>query len=92
MATDPKLGNKLVATVVGLKGQCNAGHKVGDTFELSCWNTGGLCGWFYHDIFPHLSALQFGGNFPWWEGDAIELECPDRFNLLSIKVARSKRV
>jgi uncharacterized repeat protein (TIGR04076 family) len=91
MANDPKVGNKVIATVISLKGECNAGHKVGDTFEVSCWNSGNLCGWFYHDIFPHLTALQFGGKFPWWEGDAIELECPDRFNLLTIKLERSKR-
>jgi uncharacterized repeat protein (TIGR04076 family) len=91
MANDPKVGNKIIATVVSLKGECNAGHKAGDTFEVSCWNSGNLCGWFYHDMFPSLTSLQFGGKFPWWEGDSIELECPDRFNLLTIKLERSKR-
>ncbi|MBW2596574.1 MAG: TIGR04076 family protein [Deltaproteobacteria bacterium] len=91
MMNDPKVGYKVIATVTGLKGSCNAGHKVGDSFEISCYNTGGLCGWLYHDIFPHLSSFQFGGDFPWWEGDTIELECPDRFNLLKLKLERIKR-
>lgn len=30
MAKDPGLGRKIKAEVVDLKGQCNAGHKVGD--------------------------------------------------------------
>ena len=91
MANDPKVGNKIVATVIGLKGECNAGHKVGDTFEISCWDCGGLCGWFYHDIFPNLTAFQFDGKLPWWEEDTIELECPDRFNLLTLRLKRTKR-
>ncbi|MBN2467511.1 MAG: TIGR04076 family protein [Deltaproteobacteria bacterium] len=91
MAGAPGVGYKIVATVTGLKGRCNAGHQVGDSFEISCYDTGGLCGWLYHDIFPHLSAFQFGGKFPWWEGDSIELECPDRYNLLTLKLERVTR-
>jgi uncharacterized repeat protein (TIGR04076 family) len=54
----------VLATVTGVKGHCNAGHQEGDTFELSCHNPDGLCGFFYHDIFPSLMAFQFGGDFP----------------------------
>ena len=25
-------------------------------------------GFSYHDIFPSLATLQFGGSMPWWEG------------------------
>jgi len=91
MANDPKIGYKVIATVTGVKGNCNAGHKVGDTFEISCHNTAGLCGFFYHDIFPTLSTFQFGGTMPWWEGDTIEVQCPDAYNLVSMKLERFKR-
>ncbi len=91
MAKDPKVGKKVVATITGVKGECNAGHKVGDTFDISCHDTGGLCGFFYHDLFPSLSTFQFGGKLPWWEEDTIELECPDRYNLVSMKLERSDR-
>ena len=91
MARDSGFGYKVVATVIGLKGECNAGHKLGDKFEISITDSGGLCGWFYHDIFPHLSAFQFGVIFPWEKGDSIELECCDRVNLLKIKMERFKR-
>ena len=91
MAKDPGLGYRVKATVTGVKGKCNAGHREGDTFEISCHNPAGLCGFFYHDLFPHLSAFQFGGNFPWWEGDTIQLQCPDPNNLVSLKLERSKR-
>jgi uncharacterized repeat protein (TIGR04076 family) len=91
MAQDPGLGYKVVATVTEVKGHCNAGHKQGETFEIGCYNPGGLCGFFYHQIFPDLQTFQFGGNLPWWEGDTIMLQCPDLANLVTIKLERSKR-
>jgi len=71
MAKDPRIGFKVLATVAGVEGRCNAGHQEGDEFEISRHNPGGLCGFFYHDIFPSLLAFQFGGNLPWREGDTI---------------------
>lgn len=91
MAKDPGTGYKVVATITGLKGHCNAGHEVGDTFEISCHNPAGLCGFFYHHIFPSLCTFQFGGSLPWWQGDTIHLQCPDGYNLATIQLERSER-
>jgi uncharacterized repeat protein (TIGR04076 family) len=91
MAKDPGIGYKITATVIGSKGTCSAGHKLGESFEISCHNPGGLCGYFYYSIFPSLSTFQFGGRYPWWEGDVIELACPDLDNLVTIKLERSPR-
>jgi uncharacterized repeat protein (TIGR04076 family) len=91
MAQDPEIGHKVVATITGVKGNCNAGHKLGETFEISCHNTAGLCGFFYHDIFPSLSTFQFGGSLPWWEEDVISVQCPDSYNLVTMKLERSER-
>ena len=85
------VGNKVTGTVKSVKGYCHAGHKAGDKIELDCHNAGGLCGFFYHDIFPNLSTFQFGGNLPWWEGDTIQLQCPDSYNLVTMQLERSKR-
>ena len=85
------MGYKVVATVTGVERECSAGHKKGEKFEISCHNPGGLCGWFYHDIFPSLSTFQFGGNLPWWEGDSIDVQCPDTYNLVTLKLERFKR-
>jgi len=91
MATDPGIGYRVVATVTDVKGECGAGHRTGDTFEISCHNPGGLCGFFYHDLFPALSTFQFGGRLPWWEGDAIEVSCPDSANRVTLRLERSPR-
>jgi uncharacterized repeat protein (TIGR04076 family) len=91
MTQDPKIGYQVIATVKGVKGKCNAGHQVGDHFEISCHNPAGLCGFFYHHLFPNLETFQFGGNLPWWQGDVIQAQCPDANNLVTLELERSKR-
>ena len=91
MAKDPGIGYRMVAKIISVKGECSAGHKTGDTFEISCHDPAGLCGYFYHDIFPALSTFQFGGSLPWWQGDTIELACPDSDNLVRLRLSRTKR-
>lgn len=93
MATErqyPKVGFKIMATVKGVKGTCSAGHKPGDAFEISAHNAAGLCGFFYHDIFPYIVMLQFGGQFPpeWGGGDTLTLQCMDRYNEVSLELRR----
>jgi uncharacterized repeat protein (TIGR04076 family) len=90
MAEGTRVGYRVVATVKDVKGTCNAGHKAGQTIELACHNSGGMCGFFYHDVFPSLMMLQFGGSFPaeWGDQDVLHLECPDRMNLVKIELRR----
>ena len=91
MAKDPGMGYKILATVTDVKGKCSAGHRVGESFEISCHNPAELCGFFYHQIFPNLQTFQFGGSMPWWLDDTILLHCPDIHNQVTIKLERSKR-
>ncbi len=88
MATHPQDITPLKAEVVDVKGECSAGHKKGDAFAISCYDSGGLCGFFYHDIFPSLSVMQYGGRYPWAPGDELTLECPDRHNAVVLKVSK----
>ena len=84
MTRDPELGYKMVATVVDVKGQCSVGHKVGEKFEISCHNPAGLCGFFYHNIFPSLQTFQFGANMPWWQGEMIPSDRKDLYRKIKI--------
>jgi uncharacterized repeat protein (TIGR04076 family) len=91
--SDVKVGYRVVGTIKEVKGHCNAGHKVGDEIELSGHSAGGLCGFFYHDLFPYIIMLQFGGGFPkQWGGnpDVVNMECMDKFNLVKIELRRIK--
>ncbi len=91
MAKDPEIGYKMEVTITGVDGNCRAGHNIGEKLEISCHNPGGLCGWFYHQIFSDLQTFQFGGKLPWWQDDIIELQCPDTKNLVTMKLERIKR-
>ena len=83
---------KILGEIKDVKGSCTANHKIGDVIELSCHNANGLCGFFYHDIFPTLQTLQFGGNFPWQpDPDVLTVECPDRYNLVKMELKRIRK-
>jgi uncharacterized repeat protein (TIGR04076 family) len=86
-----QVGYRVVGTILEVKGECHAGHKVGDTIELSGHHTGGLCGFFYHDIFPDILMLQFGATYPekWMREKDVRLrECLDKHNLVRIELRR----
>jgi len=89
MAVQPEGMKHLHAEVISVKGECSAGHKVGDQLKIGCWDTGGLCGFFYHDIFPTLNVMQFGGQYPWGSADELTLECPDRENVVTLRVRKA---
>ena len=84
-------GYRITGTVTKIKGKCSWGHKVGDKFELSGYTPNGLCGYFYHDIYPYIIMLEFGGKFPdAWGGEALDLECMDRENAVHLELRREK--
>ena len=85
-----QVGHRVVGTITAVQGECSWGHKVGDKFELSGYTSAGLCGFFYHDIFPYIIMLQFGGGFPpeWGDPNVLELECMDRDNAVKIELRR----
>ncbi|MFW9936957.1 MAG: TIGR04076 family protein [Candidatus Thorarchaeota archaeon] len=83
---------KIIGTIMDVKGHCTARHKIGDKFELSGHNANGLCGFFYHDVFPTIITLQFGGTFPWSsDPDIVEVECPDRMNVVKMELKRIRK-
>jgi uncharacterized repeat protein (TIGR04076 family) len=49
-----------------------------------------LCGFLYHDVFPYLLMLQFGGGFPadWGNPDVVEIDCIDRANTVTVELRR----
>ena len=85
--TTRKLHN-LTYEVIEMKKECGHGHKIGEKKAISCWDTAGMCGFFYHDIFPTLSVMQFDGGYPWGGADETTLECPDRVVGVKIIVRR----
>ena len=87
----PKIGNKVVAKVIGMQGDCTIGMKQGDEFELSLHRCGDFCGFFYHNIMGWIKTLQFGGSFPLSDNpDVIVWECPNPTNRVKVELRRVK--
>ncbi len=92
MEEKPRIGNRVVGTITGVKGSCHAGHQVGDQIDLSAHDAGELCGFLYHQAFPYILMLQFGGGFPaeWGNPDVVELDCIDKANAVTLELRRTR--
>jgi uncharacterized repeat protein (TIGR04076 family) len=92
MEEKARIGYRVIGTIKNVKGFCSAGHKAGDQIELSGHQTGGLCGFLYHDAFPYIIMLQFGGGLPagWGDTEVVELECMDKANAVKMELRRIK--
>jgi uncharacterized repeat protein (TIGR04076 family) len=83
---------KVVARVVGQKGTCAAGHRVGDEFAVGDCTPAGMCAWAFYTIFPFAAVLQFGGVFPWEsDPDKAVVACPDSENQTAFELRRIVR-
>lgn len=73
--------------VVSQKGSCDAGHKVGDEFEMTESTPCGMCSWAFSAVFPAAQVLKFGGSFPWEsDKDKAYIACPDPDNPVVFEV------
>lgn len=77
-------GCNVICTIKAIKGNCVAGHKVGDKFELNGHITDGLCGALYHTAYPYIRILQHGGTL--YGEDVLEIDCPDRVNAITMEM------
>ena len=79
----------IVARVISQKGNCEAGHKVGDEFTIGQTTNSGMCSWAFYSIFPVAEVLQFGGSFPWEKDpDSAFVACPDPDNPVVFELRR----
>ena len=47
---------QIKARVISQKGNCTAGHKVGDEFIIGDVVPKGMCSWAFYAMFPFVSA------------------------------------
>jgi len=89
---------RLVGKIVRVQGECVAGHRVGEEFDLTLFSeeadkihrTPNVCGFLYNAVFPYLVALQFGGTFPWEKDkDRFTTGCPDNYKVV-VEIRRVK--
>ena len=64
-------------TIKGGKCQGNI-NEVGQTFIVEDTTPAGMCLGAWNSVAPYVTALRYGGNFPWEEQEGYALiHCPD---------------
>ena len=67
-----------VVTVRAAKGECRAGHKVGDGWHFDWCTPAGLCGSAYHTMYPVLHGLMLtSGRYEGPTAKETLVSCPD---------------
>lgn len=58
---------------------CRFAYKVGDSWDVSVFESSGLCGLAYNHFFPFIMMFQTGGKAVWkpTEDDSVVRSCPD---------------
>ena len=87
---------KVILKIVSVKGNCAAGHRQGQEFDLSKEFTLGsspdgkfLCPSAFYAAYPQWRVLRFGGEFPWEENkDLAHVACPDAANPVTMELRR----
>jgi uncharacterized repeat protein (TIGR04076 family) len=69
-------------------------HKVGEEFDLTKdEDRAKICKWALNSLFPFISVLEFGGNFPWEPDPAKALvACPDPHNVVVFELERVEEI
>ena len=83
---------KILVTVKSVNGKCDAGLKVGDTFEIIGPKLiqGGICIPALGAIYPYVNAMKYGEPY-FLEGKEVhESCCPDPKNPVIFEISRVK--
>ena len=79
----------VIAKVISQKGECSAGHRVGDEFLIGQTTPIGMCSWAFCALFQFATVLQSGGSFPWETKEGrTTVACPDPENPLVFELER----
>ncbi len=81
-------------TVTGVSGVCPYGHRQGDVFQVTCMNSGGICGALLKSIFFQITTLHYGGRILWeTDQDITQGCCPEagRVQVAIKRVARQEK-
>jgi len=89
-----EISEKVVVTVKEIQGRgvCSFGLRPGDSWTITSEETPqGFCSWALQAIFPFLTVLRFGGEFPWeTDKNTAVVCCPDPHNPVIFELKRVK--
>ncbi len=75
-------------TLVSQLKRCPNGHHVGDEWVVGRRTPGGLCLGAFNSLMPFLTALRYGGDFPWESAGEGTFCCPDPEVVNSFRLVR----
>lgn len=83
---------RIVVEVISQKGDCAAGHKVGDKIIFEDEEMKGrLCHSAMYSILPKIFAMKYEANFPWLKDKNVATHaCPDGYNPVIFKITREE--
>ena len=80
----PSNGNRVRVEVIGIMGagKCSSDlHEVGQAWVVAdAVVPQGMCSYAFNAINPFITALRFGGRFPWKDDPVATVCCPDADN------------
>lgn len=66
---------------------------MGEEFDFSGPRCPDMCGTFYHNIFPTIRAMSYGGDIDWLEDKNVtQAVCLDSKNQVVIELRRGKKL
>jgi uncharacterized repeat protein (TIGR04076 family) len=80
---------KVSVKVISQKGNCEAGHRVGDEWVVGEKTPEGICIFAFASLLPFITPLMYGGAFPWEKDpDRTTVACPDPDNPVVFELRR----
>jgi len=78
-------------TVTAVSGVCPYGHRPGDVFQVTCMNSGGICGALLKSIFFEITTLHYGGRILWENAPDITQGCCPEGGRVRVAIKRVAR-
>ncbi len=93
LKTEVSMAKKITsveAKVIGQKGVCGLGHKIGDVVKFTeSGIEGKICIHALYSMLPAVFAMMFDSHFPWLKDpDKKTHACPDAYNPVVFEVMR----
>ncbi len=81
---------RIVVEVISIKGECGAGHKVGDKIIFENDQVKGkFCFSAMYSMIPKIFAMKYEANFPWLKNKNVATHaCPDGQNPVIFQITR----
>jgi uncharacterized repeat protein (TIGR04076 family) len=84
--------NEVIVKVVSQKGNCHAGHKVGEQWNIAPKTPEGICLGAFHTLCPAAMMLVSGAPITFGDdSNVVRIACPDAENPVVFELRRLQK-